>query len=82
MPPAASIIVPTRARPGYLEVALASIAPQARRAGADVLVVDEAGPTRNRAPSPSVTARRYTRTTRRAASTPRATPASTPRGAS
>jgi GT2 family glycosyltransferase len=39
-----SIIVPTRARPSYLEVALASIAPQAAEAGAEVLVVDDAGP--------------------------------------
>jgi GT2 family glycosyltransferase len=40
----ASIVVPTRARPDYLEVALASIAPQALAAGAEVLVVDDAGP--------------------------------------
>jgi GT2 family glycosyltransferase len=39
--PAASIIFPTRGRPGYLEVALASIAPQARRAGAELVVVDD-----------------------------------------
>ncbi len=38
-----SIIIPTRARLGYLEVALASIAPQAARAGAEVLVIDDAG---------------------------------------
>jgi GT2 family glycosyltransferase len=38
-----SIVIPTRARAGYLEVALASIAPQARAAGADVVVVDDAG---------------------------------------
>ncbi len=37
----ASIIVPTRARAGYLDVALASIAPQAAVAGAEVLVVDD-----------------------------------------
>ena len=30
MTPSASIIIPTRERPGYLEVALASVAPQAR----------------------------------------------------
>jgi GT2 family glycosyltransferase len=42
--PPASIVVPTRARPRYLEVALASIAPQARAAGAEVVVVDDAGP--------------------------------------
>jgi GT2 family glycosyltransferase len=42
----ASIVIPTRSRPGYLEVALASIAPQAAAAGAELLVVDDAGPTR------------------------------------
>ncbi len=41
----ASIVIPTRARAAYLEVALASIAPQARAAGAEVLVIDDAGPT-------------------------------------
>ncbi len=40
----ASIVIPTRARPEYLEVALASIAPQAAAAGAEVLVIDDAGP--------------------------------------
>ncbi len=40
----ASIVIPTRARPDYLRVALASIAPQAVAAGAEVLVVDDAGP--------------------------------------
>jgi GT2 family glycosyltransferase len=39
--PTASIVVPTRDRPGYLDVALASIAPQARAAGAEVIVVDD-----------------------------------------
>ena len=39
----ASIVIPTRARPAYLEVALASIVPQARAAGAEVLVIDDAG---------------------------------------
>jgi glycosyltransferase involved in cell wall biosynthesis len=39
----ASIIIPTRERLNYLEVALASIAPQASAAGAEVLVVDDAG---------------------------------------
>ncbi len=43
--PPASVVIPTRARPRYLEVALASIAPQARAAGAEILVVDDAGPT-------------------------------------
>jgi GT2 family glycosyltransferase len=41
----ASIIVPTRARAGYLDVALASIVAQADAAGAEVLVVDD-GPDR------------------------------------
>src|SRR3954451_15710926 len=41
MPPTASIIVPTRERAGYLDVALASIAPQAAAAGAELLVVDD-----------------------------------------
>jgi GT2 family glycosyltransferase len=43
-PPRVSIVVPTRGRPGYLEVALASIAPQSARAGAELIVVDDAGP--------------------------------------
>src|SRR6516165_3164069 len=42
-PPSASIVIPTRARPGYLEVALASIAPQAAASEAEVLVVDDGG---------------------------------------
>jgi GT2 family glycosyltransferase len=41
----ASIVVPTRARPSYLQVALASISPQAAAEGAEVLVIDDAGPT-------------------------------------
>jgi GT2 family glycosyltransferase len=41
MPIPASIIVPTRDRSDYLEVALASIVPQARPAGAEVVVVDD-----------------------------------------
>jgi len=49
MPPIASIIVPTRARPDYLEVALASIAPQARAAGAEVIVVDDGATAATRA---------------------------------
>jgi len=40
----ASIVIPTRARPAYLEVALASIVPQARAVGTEVVVVDDAGP--------------------------------------
>jgi GT2 family glycosyltransferase len=43
--PTASIVIPTRARESYLRVALASIAPQAAAAAAEVLVVDDAGPT-------------------------------------
>jgi GT2 family glycosyltransferase len=42
--PTASIVIPTRNRLDYLAVALASIAPQAERAAAEVLVVDDAGP--------------------------------------
>jgi GT2 family glycosyltransferase len=44
MPPSASILIPTRGRACYLEVALASIAPQAADAGAEVLVIDDSGP--------------------------------------
>ncbi|HEY5045501.1 MAG TPA: glycosyltransferase [Solirubrobacteraceae bacterium] len=44
MTPSASIVIPTRARHAYLEVALASIVPQADRAGVEVLVIDDAGP--------------------------------------
>ncbi len=39
----ASIVIPTRGRPAYLEVALASIAPQASAVGAELLVIDDAG---------------------------------------
>ncbi len=47
MPPSppASIVIPTRDRPAYLEVALASIAPQAAETGSEVVVVDDAGAT-------------------------------------
>ncbi len=41
MTPPASILVPTRARPSYLEVALASLRPQALAAGAQLVVVDD-----------------------------------------
>jgi GT2 family glycosyltransferase len=41
----ASIVIPTRGRLAYLEVALASIAPAAAEAGAEVLVVDDDGAT-------------------------------------
>jgi GT2 family glycosyltransferase len=39
--PTASIVIPTRKRPGYLDVALASIVPQAVEHGAEVVVVDD-----------------------------------------
>ncbi|HEY4428420.1 MAG TPA: glycosyltransferase [Solirubrobacteraceae bacterium] len=39
----ASIVIPTRDRPDYLEVALASMAPAARAAGVEMVVVDDAG---------------------------------------
>jgi glycosyltransferase involved in cell wall biosynthesis len=39
--PPASIVIPTRSRPDYLEVTLASIAPQAAAAGAEVIVVND-----------------------------------------
>lgn len=42
--PRASIVVPTRARLDYLEVALTSISPQALAAGAELFVIDDAGP--------------------------------------
>src|SRR5207253_1536548 len=44
IPPSASIVIPTRDRQAYLEVALESIAPQAAQQEAEVLVVDDAGP--------------------------------------
>ncbi|HUB35980.1 MAG TPA: glycosyltransferase family 2 protein [Solirubrobacteraceae bacterium] len=43
--PPASIVIPTLGRPDYLRVTLASIAPQAAAAGAETLVIDDAGPT-------------------------------------
>jgi glycosyltransferase involved in cell wall biosynthesis len=39
--PSASIVVPTRARPDYLDVTLTSIAPQAQRAEAEIVVVTD-----------------------------------------
>jgi glycosyltransferase involved in cell wall biosynthesis len=39
--PAVSIIIPTRGRPRYLDVALESVAPQAARVGAEVVVVSD-----------------------------------------
>ncbi|HXB64380.1 MAG TPA: glycosyltransferase family 2 protein [Solirubrobacteraceae bacterium] len=44
MTPSASIVIPTRARPDYLRVALASIAPQAHDAGVELLVVEDDAP--------------------------------------
>lgn len=41
--PTASIVIPTRGRADYLEVCLASVAPQARAAGGEVIVVDDGG---------------------------------------
>lgn len=38
-----SIVIPTRNRPGYLEGTLASIVPEARALGCEVLVVDDSG---------------------------------------
>ncbi len=38
---AATIIIPTRGRPDYLEVTLDSVAPQAAEAGAELLIVDD-----------------------------------------
>ena len=41
MPPSCAIIVPTRDRPEYLDVALGSLAPQAAEHGAELLVIDD-----------------------------------------
>jgi GT2 family glycosyltransferase len=46
MPASASIVIPTRGRLPYLEVALSSIAPAAARTGTEMLVVDDAGASR------------------------------------
>jgi len=43
MPAPASIVIPTRGRPTYLEVTLASVAEQAQLAGVEVVVVDDGG---------------------------------------
>jgi GT2 family glycosyltransferase len=40
-PPTAAIAIPTKRRAAYLDVALASVTPQARAVGADVLVIDD-----------------------------------------
>src|SRR3954447_3184002 len=39
--PSAAVIVPTRGRPAYLDVALRTIAPQARERGVEVVVIDD-----------------------------------------
>jgi GT2 family glycosyltransferase len=49
VPAPAAVILPTAGRPAYLDVALASIVPQARALGADVLVVDDGPSARTRA---------------------------------
>jgi glycosyltransferase involved in cell wall biosynthesis len=41
--PTATIVIPTKLRPHYLDVALASVVPQAAAAGAEVLVVNDGG---------------------------------------
>lgn len=46
--PTASIVIPTRGRPHYLDVALSSIAPQAAAAGAEVIVVNDGDDRRTR----------------------------------
>ena len=66
MEPTASIIVPTRLRAGYLDVALASIAPQAAAAGAELLVVDDGPDEATRAAAASATARATSPTSARA----------------
>jgi GT2 family glycosyltransferase len=40
-PPSASVVIPTRGRPAYLDVTLASVVPQARAASAEVIVVSD-----------------------------------------
>lgn len=39
--PTATVVIPTRRRPRYLDVALATVVPQARAAGAEVIVVND-----------------------------------------
>ena len=58
MAPSASIVIPTRARLPYLEVALSLDRAAGRAAGAEVLVVDDAGPRgRGARAEPSASAR-------------------------
>lgn len=47
-PPTATIVIPTRSRPDYLDVALASVAPQAHDVGAEMLVVNDGDSPRTR----------------------------------
>jgi len=49
VPARASVIVPTRDRASYLDVALASVVPQAAACGAEVIVVDDGPDTGTRA---------------------------------
>jgi glycosyltransferase involved in cell wall biosynthesis len=42
-PPIASIVIPTRGRAGYLDVALASLVPQATALGGEIVVVSDGG---------------------------------------
>ncbi|MDP9378155.1 MAG: glycosyltransferase [Actinomycetota bacterium] len=44
MPPSASIVFPTRHRRQYLAVALASVSPQAREHGAEIVVIEDEAP--------------------------------------
>jgi len=46
--PPIAVVIPTTGRPDYVEVALRSILPQARRGGAEVLVVDDGEDPRTR----------------------------------
>jgi len=40
-PPTATVVIPTRGRPQYLDVALATVMPQAQAAGAEVIVLND-----------------------------------------
>ena len=64
---------PDAGAPRYLEVALASVAAQAREAGAEMLVIDDAGPSPPRARSRSDSAPATSRTPDRSGSTSPAT---------
>ncbi|MBJ7329742.1 MAG: glycosyltransferase family 2 protein [Solirubrobacteraceae bacterium] len=64
MAPTASIIVPTQDRPGYLDVALRSIAPQAAVEGAEIVVVDDGPSEATRATAEAHGARYVARTAR------------------